>query len=235
MSAHRESLESSAQNPAQPPHSPGSLRNAKYLPSDRPRPAKHRAILDAASDVFLAEGYECASLDQIAQRAGVSKQTIYSHFADKQDLFRAICTELTEQLTVPLQTPPKSEASLADLLTRLAEDVLAMMCKPASLELHRLLLTAVTRFPELGETAYRAGANRMLDDLSSLFLQRSRVGEVAAGALEPARARRLAEQFIGMISGFHQRRALLGMPAMNESERRLYSQECVDLILRAAA
>ena len=182
MSAHRESLESPAQNPAQPPHSPSSLRNAKYLPSDRPRPAKHRAILDAASDVFLAEGYERASLDQIAQRAGVSKQTIYSHFADKQDLFRAICTELTEQLTVPLQTPPKSEASLADLLTRLADDVLAMMCKPASLELHRLLLTAVTRFPELGETAYRAGANRMLDDLSSLFLQRSRVGEVAAGA-----------------------------------------------------
>jgi TetR/AcrR family transcriptional repressor of mexJK operon len=188
----------------------------------------------AASEVFLAEGYERASLDQIAQRAGVSKQTIYSHFADKQDLFRAICTELTEKLTVPLGSAAQSRASLPDLLFQLAEDVLAMMCEPASLELHRLLLTAVSRFPELGETAFQAGANRMLDDVSQLLLQRSRVGEAGLAPLEAAQARRLAEQFVGMVAGFHQRRALLGVAPMEQAERRLYSRECVRLILRAA-
>lgn len=190
--------------------------------------------MKAASEIFLAEGFERASLDQIAQRAGVSKQTIYSHFADKQGLFRAICTELTEKLTIPLRTPANTEASLEDLLLQLAEDVQAMMCEPASLELHRLLLTAVARVPELGWTAYQAGASRMLDELSELLVQRSRVGEAGLSALEPARARRLAEQFIGMIGGFHQRRALLGIAPMDRAERRLYSRECVEMILRSA-
>lgn len=234
MSARQGGLESPARRPSQIAPEPGGIPNAKRLPSDRPRPAKQRAIVKAASAVFLAEGFERASLDQIAQRAGVSKQTIYSHFADKQDLFKAICTELTEKLTIPLSSAGQTGVSLEDLLTRLGEDVLAMMCEPASLELHRLLLNAVARFPELGETAYQAGANRMLDDLSQLLLQRSRVGEAGLAPLEPARARRLAEQFIGMIAGFHQRRALLGVTPMSEPERRLYSRECVELILRAA-
>lgn len=222
MSASRNEAETSLETP-----------NAKRLPSDRPRPAKQRAILKAASAVFLAEGYERASLDQIAQQAGVSKQTIYSHFADKQDLFKAICTELTEKLTIPLRRASPRATMLSDRLAQLGEDVLAMMCDPASLELHRLLLNAVTRFPELGETAYQAGANRMLDDLSALLLERSRVGDGLPATLDAARARRLAEQFIGMLGGFHQRRALLGVTPMSDGERRIYIRECVELILQS--
>lgn len=75
------------------------------MPAEKSRPDKHDAITRAASETFLAEGFDRASLDQIAQRAGVSKQTIYSHFADKQALFLAICTELTEKLTIPLRRP----------------------------------------------------------------------------------------------------------------------------------
>jgi TetR/AcrR family transcriptional repressor of mexJK operon len=68
-------------------------------------PTSTSAITRAASEMFLAEGFDRASLDQIAHRAGVSKQTIYSHFADKEALFRAICAEFTDKLTITLRKP----------------------------------------------------------------------------------------------------------------------------------
>jgi TetR/AcrR family transcriptional regulator, mexJK operon transcriptional repressor len=59
-------------------------------PQRRRRPAKRQAIIDAAQRVFLAQGYAGTSVDAIAAAAGVSKQTIYNHFGDKESLFRAV-------------------------------------------------------------------------------------------------------------------------------------------------
>lgn len=209
------------------------VSDARRLPAEKRRPSKHDAIARAASEMFLAEGFERVSLDQIAQRAGVSKQTIYSHFADKEALFKAICTELTEKLTIPLRKSV-SEGDLRSTLTRLGEDTLAMMLHPASLDLHRLVMSAAARFPELGHVAYEAGAKRMIQDLSTLLVQRSRIGDGLAEPLGDERARILAEQFIGMLRGFHQIRGLLNIKPASAAARRDYVRACVDLLLRGA-
>lgn len=207
--------------------------DARRLPSDKARPDKHHAITQAASDMFLAEGFDRVTLDQIAQRAGVSKQTIYSHFADKEALFKAICTELTERLTIPLRKSA-SEGDLRSTLTRLGEDALAMMLHPASLDLHRLVMTAAVRFPELGHVAYEAGAMRMIHDLSTLLVQRSQIGDGLEEPITEDRARVLAEQFIGMLRGFHQVRGLLSIKPATVARRSDYVRDCVDLLLRGA-
>ncbi|CAN5259710.1 efflux system transcriptional repressor MexL [soil metagenome] len=207
--------------------------DARRLPSDKARPDKHHAITQAASDMFLAEGFDRVTLDQIAQRAGVSKQTIYSHFADKEALFKAICTELTERLTIPLRKSA-SEGDLRSTLTRLGEDALAMMLHPASLDLHRLVMTAAVRFPELGHVAYEAGAMRLIHDLSTLLVQRSRIGDGLEKPIDEDRARILAEQFIGMLRGFHQVRGLLSIKPATAAGRSDYVRDCVDLLLRGA-
>lgn len=206
---------------------------ARQMPAEKSRPDKHDAITKAASETFLAEGFDRASLDQIAQRAGVSKQTIYSHFADKQALFLAICSELTEKLTIPLRRPRSETGDLRAILLRLGEDALAMMLHPASLDLHRLIVGAASRFPELGQAAYEAGAGRMITELSALLAQRSRSGDSLPRPLEREEADRLAEQFIGMLRGFHQVRGLLGIAPIPEAERTTYVAACVDLLLRA--
>jgi len=203
------------------------------MPAEKSRPDKHDAITRAASETFLAEGFDRASLDQIAQRAGVSKQTIYSHFADKQALFLAICTELTEKLTIPLRRPASETGDLRSTLLRLGEDALAMMLHPASLDLHRLIVGAAARFPELGQAAYEAGAGRMITDLSALLAQRSRSGDGLPRPLADEEADRLAEQFIGMLRGFHQVRGLFGIAHAADAERKAYVAACVDLLLRA--
>lgn len=202
--------------------------------AERARPDKHDAIIRAASETFLAEGFDRASLDQIAQRAGVAKQTIYSHFADKEALFKAICTELTEKLTIPLRRPPRGNSDLSSLLTRLGEDMLAMMLHPDSLDLHRLISTAATRYPELGRAAYEAGAARMIEEVAALLVQRSRSGDGISRALAEDEAATLAEQFIGMLRGFHQVRGLLGADPAPAAALRDYVRSSVRLLLRGA-
>ena len=207
---------------------------ASAVPSQPRRRSKHDAITRAAAEAFLADGFDRASLDQIAQRAGVSKQTIYSHFADKRSLFKAICSELTEKLTIPLRPERSAGDDLRTVLVRLGQDALAMMLHPASLDLHRLVVGAAHRFPELGQAAFEAGAQRMIDDLSALFVERARRGDGLARPVTPAQAATMAEQFVGMVRGFHQSRGLLGLAAAPEAERRAYVEACADLILRAA-
>lgn len=206
---------------------------AGLMPAERARPGKHHAIIHAASHVFLAEGFDRASIDQIAQRAGVAKQTIYSHFADKEALFKAICAELTEKLMLPLREPPEGSAALRSLLIRLGEDMLALMLEPASLDLHRLLVSAAPRFPELGRSAFEAGPGRMVEAVAALLVQRSRSGDTIARPLSDDEARRLAEQFVGMLRGMHQIRGLLGVEQADAEGRAAYVEASVDLLLRA--
>ncbi len=61
-------------------------------------PAKRRAILDAAADVFASDGYEGASYNQIIARAGVSKGAMYYYFDDKADLYRTIIRDVSERM-----------------------------------------------------------------------------------------------------------------------------------------
>jgi AcrR family transcriptional regulator len=64
-----------------------------------PRPARRRQLLGAAQEVFVAQGYHAAAMDEIAERAGVSKPVLYQHFPGKLDLYLALLDESVEELT----------------------------------------------------------------------------------------------------------------------------------------
>ncbi len=63
-----------------------------------PRPARRLQLLGAARDVFVAQGYHAAAMDEIAERAGVSKPVLYQHFPGKLDLYLALLDESTEEM-----------------------------------------------------------------------------------------------------------------------------------------
>jgi len=63
-----------------------------------PRLARRRQLLDAALEVFVARGYHAAAMDEIAERAGVSKPVLYQHFPGKQELYLALLDESVERL-----------------------------------------------------------------------------------------------------------------------------------------
>jgi TetR/AcrR family transcriptional regulator of autoinduction and epiphytic fitness len=66
-------------------------------PKTRDKSKKRSAILEGAIDVFISTGYELASMDKIAETAGVSKRTVYNHFGSKENLFQAIVHDFLSQ------------------------------------------------------------------------------------------------------------------------------------------
>lgn len=83
------------------------------MPSERPRPrrGKRDAILDAAVELLLLNGYDGASMDAVAAHAGVSKTTVYAHFADKLELFKAVIRQGGESLSEQLHPLRHGEGS----------------------------------------------------------------------------------------------------------------------------
>jgi AcrR family transcriptional regulator len=63
-----------------------------------PRPARRRQLLGAAQEVFVAQGYHAAAMDEIAERAGVSKPVLYQHFPGKLELYLALLDESADEL-----------------------------------------------------------------------------------------------------------------------------------------
>jgi TetR/AcrR family transcriptional repressor of mexJK operon len=152
------------------------------MPRSRPqgRPAddehrsarKRRAIVAAATTVFLRNGYRGTSMDEIATLAGVSKQTVYKHFADKERLFAEIVSGTVDEVSEPvysevlgLEDSGDIEADLGDLARR----QLAAVMQPRLLQLRRLVIAEAGRFPELGRIFYERGPGRTVAALATAF------------------------------------------------------------------
>jgi len=167
---------------------------------------KREAIIEAATECFLEAGYGAVSMDAIAHRAGVSKQTIYNHFGSKEDLFGAIIRGWCDQLLTPLLTPEIKAAGIEAALTSVARQFVELLLSPRSLALYRVLIAEAPRFPELGRISYLSGAAPAVDTLAHYLDEQRRTGGLAVQD-----SRLAAEQFFGMLNGHMQIRALLGI------------------------
>jgi AcrR family transcriptional regulator len=172
---------------------------------------KHQAIQRAGTDVFLRLGYGSASMDLIAAEAGVSKQTVYNHFQSKEALFKAIVANLTSTLMGPLVVRDPAKSTPEQVLLALGRDFLALMLRPSTLALYRLIVAESARFPELGGAIYAVGAGRLLAMLADYLAWETRNGRLSVSESELA-----AEQFVGMLTGRMQLRALLGVLTARE-------------------
>lgn len=133
---------------------------------------KHEAILEAATSVFLDKGYAGTSMDDIAKLAAVSKQTVYKHFSDKEQLFAAVVLATTDRLdtTIDLLADlPADDADLEENLTRLARRFLTALTAPRVIQLRRLIIANADVFPELGTEWYERGFQRGLATLAATF------------------------------------------------------------------
>jgi len=133
---------------------------------------KRRAILEAATTSFLRNGYLGTSMDEIAAVAGVSKQTVYKHFADKERLFTEIVTSAVDEAGEPVFSEVAELGDSRDLgadLRDLARRQLAQVVQPRLMQLRRLVIGEAGRFPELGRAFYERGTGRSTAALASAF------------------------------------------------------------------
>ena len=133
---------------------------------------KRRAVLDAATGVFLRSGYLGTNMDEIAALSGVSKQTVYKHFASKEALFVEIVSSMTNATGDSVHNEAPRFSSGDDLAVYLADYAyrqLVIVLTPRVMQLRRLVIGEVGRFPELARVLYERGPKRAMGILAAMF------------------------------------------------------------------
>lgn len=176
-------------------------------------PAKREAILTAAEAVFTTEGYG-ASMDRIAVEAGVSKQTIYKHFDNKDTLFDAVVRRRSDALVEPI-TSMGANASPATVLEAQGVRFLELLSTRRYPSLVRAIIAANTQAqgPDIGPHFYENGPWMTLQRMAEYLRRQSEAGNLRID--DPILA---AEQFFGLVNGQLQLRSLLGRDATMEPD-----------------
>lgn len=145
---------------------------AEQLEAEGGRSAKKRkAILEAATEVFLRSGYLGTNMDEIAALSGVSKQTVYKHFSSKEALFVEIVSSMTDGAgdLVRHDSSRFEGGDLNGYLFDYALRQLTVVLTPRLMQLRRLVIGEVARFPELAKVLYERGPGRALSMLAENF------------------------------------------------------------------
>lgn len=185
------------------------------------------SILDAATELFLAQGFGATSIEAVAQRVRVSKRTFYHRFEDKPALFAAVVHRIIERLRPPAGIALIEGLDVEAVLERLATIILRAALSPQAISLHRMIVSESARFPELAAVLAREGAAQEATRLIAGVIEHAN----QAGSLkcdDPAFA---AQQFLQMVIAVPQRRAMgLGAP-MSAREVDEWPRKVVDLFL----
>ena len=194
---------------------------------------KRAAVLEAAAKVFLSGGYLGASMDAIADLAGVSKQTVYTYFSNKEALFATMASALSNEANDRVHNNVAEFGEDDDLegyLVGYAVRQLEVVLIPRILQLRRLVIGEVGRFPELGAALYAGGPGRAIASLAATFERLADRG--ALSVHDPLLA---ATQFNWLImSAPLNRTMLLGDGAIPSSkELREHAREGVRMFLAA--
>lgn len=195
---------------------------------------KRRAILEAGTTLFLRQGYRGTSMDEIAAIAGVSKQTVYKHFDDKESLFSEIVISTVEEVAKPVHDEVLKLQDNGDLeadFRRLARQLLRRVMQPRILQLRRLVIGEAGRFPELGQTFYEQGLGRTIAALATVF---ERLAD--RGVLQPGDPLLAAAHFNWLVMSIPLNRAmLLGDEEPPAAELNRYADAGVRAFLAAYA
>ncbi len=130
---------------------------------------KFDQVLDGARTVFMADGFEGASVDEIARVAGVSKATLYSYFPDKRLLFMEVATSECRRQSrealdnIDMSRPPR------DVLGQAGRHFLRFITSKLGQQIFRICVAESDRFPELGRQFYASGPAVMRAEMAEYF------------------------------------------------------------------
>lgn len=158
---------------------------------------KRQAIKQAAIKQFVEQGFEGAKMDEIAEHAGVSKQTIYSHFGSKENLFSSILSEMCDGYAELFEENINAHADdPKEALRSTMHHIIPEVMAPERLALTRLVYSEVPRCPELGKF-YLEIVQDYMNDMTAYMEDLNKRGFIKTNTPELA-----AKDFIGLVKGF---------------------------------
>jgi TetR/AcrR family transcriptional regulator, mexJK operon transcriptional repressor len=165
-------------------------------PVGRPRDAdKREAILDVAWRLFLERGVQSVALDAIARQAGVSRVTLYSHFADKAALFEAsVEREMTRLSLTQVALAP--DQPLREGLIGFGLGLMRFLMSPGPSRYYSVLAGELRRHPALARRFYDLGPAVTLRNLAAILAVAAERGQITVSDAD-----RAAEQLFGLWQG----------------------------------
>lgn len=186
---------------------------------------KAEAIREAASHLFMTVGMERTSMDAVAQAAGVSKQTVYSHFKSKDDLFRACIASKVQMYGLDKsKIDPSAPVDIA--LRRVGHQFLTLLGDPDVICMFRLMISEATSFPRVVHTFFETGPHATVDYVRSIFAQ-----YLTSGGEEVAQ--RATCDYLALLKGDYLMERLLDVrDVMADAEREEHVDRCVAQLRR---
>ena len=151
---------------------------------------KYNQVLEGARQVFLSDGFEGASVDDISKAAGVSKATLYSYFPDKRFLFMQVAKNQCKRQAENAIETIDMDAPVADVLQAIALGMIEFITSQFGKRIFRICVGESDRFPELGREFYESGPMLVRSRLVAFFHKAQANGEVQIDDFELA-----ADQF----------------------------------------
>ncbi|TQE99879.1 MAG: TetR/AcrR family transcriptional regulator [Spiribacter salinus] len=199
----------------------------KPITSRSSRGRKFDAVLEGARAVFMRDGFEGASVDDITRAAGVSKATVYSYFPDKREMFTEVTRRECERMAKTTLEEIDFSRAPREVMLRTARNLTRFLLSDFSLQMFRICVAEAERFPDLGHAFYRngpeMGRNRMVE-----YIKEAQ----ARGELIESDPDMMAEQFAELCKTRLWTRAVFGVQVtFSDEEIEEVSGEAVETMM----
>ncbi|MCP4467967.1 MAG: TetR/AcrR family transcriptional regulator [Halieaceae bacterium] len=189
---------------------------------------KRQQIINSATKLFLSQGFDGTSMEKVALSAGASKQTVYSHFGNKEELFSEVVEakcqqhQLTEEL---FETDRPAEEVLLELAVHLTD----LLLTDDAIRMHRICVANAGHRSRISEMFWAAGPNQLNARLTRYLARQTK-----SGALNIDNQQYAAQQFLCMAKGEAQCKQILGLDnSKNLDELDEYLRSCVAMFIAA--
>ncbi|GLR63789.1 TetR/AcrR family transcriptional regulator [Marinospirillum insulare] len=188
---------------------------------------KRQIIIDAASEAFLENGYQNASMESISCKAGVAKQTLYNYFGNKDALFIAVVDQKCDYRgNETMRSSDIKSENVEEVLRIYAQSKLADLVSPENTAMFRMMISEAIRFPNLGEMFFKAGLEKdrlLLVDFLTLQNQ--------AGNLKVDDPEQAALFFQGALNAYFRPKFIMTNEMPSKEAIQQYIDYCIEKFL----
>jgi TetR/AcrR family transcriptional repressor of mexJK operon len=188
---------------------------------------KRKTILGGASNLFLSNGFTNTSMDMVAKEAGVSKQTVYSHFNNKDELYTAVIDAKCQEYRLDASRLEHCNAPLHTVLTEIANQVISLLQDPDVIAMYTVVIGEAKNNPHVAELFYNAGPLQSVETVARI------IRDSKPGQLSDLQAKAIATDFFNLIKGDFHMRSMLHLPfTLNDQQRQcLCDRVCTQITL----
>jgi TetR/AcrR family transcriptional repressor of mexJK operon len=148
------------------------LSNKETSKAGRPKSAeKRQKVLNSAGELFLTSGFSGCSMEMVAKQSGVSKQTVYSHFSNKEALFLAVIEDKCAEYKLDDRHLEVEDYDLAQVLRERGLQIVKLLHDNQVIAIYRVIIGEVNSNPRVAELFYQAGPKHSLEYLAKCFLK----------------------------------------------------------------